>query len=498
MRRLLPAALAFGLILPFLAKPVHIDDANFLVLARGAAADPWRPHAIEINWQGTTQTAFEVLSNPPGVGWWLAPVRGGPEWLLHAWMLPWLLLAAWGCARLGRAFTGREEQAAALMLSAPVVVLAAQALTPDLPLFACAVAGVGGFMTARGPAWPWALLAGCAALFRYSGICLAPLLIVAGLQRSPRRAAEGAAALLPFGLLALHDLHAYGQVHFVAMAAFQDVDKSARDTGRKVVAALAMLGGLGLLPVLTARARALPGAILGALAGAAAAWASDHSPAQAAPTVLFTAAGGAALALGRARQGADRLLMVWLLGGLFFLVNLRFTAARYWLPFLPAPILIALRAQPPARLVAAAVAVNALVALGVSVDDQAFARAQRDAARRVAAMGTGSFAGHWGWQHYLEAAGWVALEDEGRPAALHAVSAAAWPQDVDEGACLAEVERFSMPDAWWGPRVHTAAGAANAHAYLVAGRPPVETYAPWTFAGDPYDEITVHRRCGAR
>jgi hypothetical protein len=45
--------------------------------------------------------------------------------------------------------------------------------------------------------------------------------------------------------------------------------------------------------------------------------------------------------------------------------------------------------------------------------------------------------------------------------------------------------------------VHTAAGAANAHAYLVAGKPPVETYAPWTLANDPYDEVTLYRACEA-
>ena len=47
------------------AKPVHIDEANFLMLTKG---EFWSPHNILINWQGQTQPAFDVLSNPPGEG----------------------------------------------------------------------------------------------------------------------------------------------------------------------------------------------------------------------------------------------------------------------------------------------------------------------------------------------------------------------------------------------------------------------------------------------
>ena len=54
------AALIVALSLAFISKPVHVDDANFLRLAAGAASDPWRPHAISINWLGRTQRAFDV------------------------------------------------------------------------------------------------------------------------------------------------------------------------------------------------------------------------------------------------------------------------------------------------------------------------------------------------------------------------------------------------------------------------------------------------------
>ena len=74
----LPMVLLIGLALPFVHKPVHVDDANFLAMARAAAIDPWRPHAFAINWGGQTERAFDVLSNPPGIALWLAPVVDQP------------------------------------------------------------------------------------------------------------------------------------------------------------------------------------------------------------------------------------------------------------------------------------------------------------------------------------------------------------------------------------------------------------------------------------
>ena len=53
-------------------KPVHLDEANFLAMTRG---EFWRPHLIQINWEGVEQSAFDVLSNPPGMVWLLWPVK---------------------------------------------------------------------------------------------------------------------------------------------------------------------------------------------------------------------------------------------------------------------------------------------------------------------------------------------------------------------------------------------------------------------------------------
>ncbi len=477
--------MGLGLVLPFVDKPVHVDDANFLRLAEGAAADIWRPHEVLINWQGQTERAFDVLSNPPGIAWWLAPVHDAPVQIAHLWMLPWLLLALWGAHELGRALLGEGRDLALLMATSPLVLLAAQGLTPDLPMLACTLAGVGGFLN-RGGAW--ALVAGCAVLFRYSGLCLLPLMALIGWQR---RRPAAALSLIPLAALCLHDLHAYGELHLLAMGSFQSVANTPWEIFRKGVAGLAMLGGAGLLGTLACRG--WPGALIGAGLGLVAALVSGQAPLATTMTVLCAASGGALLATHRWRDPNDRMLMAWGIGGLFFLLTLRFTASRYWLPFLVAPAVAALRLRPHPWLVRTTVVLQAVLALGLSWDDRAFAQAHEDLARRVLPAGPGSFAGHWGWQHHLEAAGWRPLEDEGEPDAIHAEALAPWPQQASSSArdrCRL-IDTLSAPDSFFGPRTHTAAGGANLHAYLVAGDPPVETYAPWSFSDEAYDLVLL-------
>ncbi len=514
-------ALLLGLVLPFLAKPVHVDDANFLALARGARADWWRPHDLPVNWQGSTERAFDVLSNPPGIGWWLAPVVDAPEPVLHLWMLAWVPLLALGAWRLGRRFGGDGVAGVLLLGTAPVTLLAAQGLTPDLPLLALVAAGMGGFLHAVDrdrsvAAAGWAVLAGCAVLFRYSGVALLPLLLLYPLLHG-RRPWPALAGLVPLALLLLHDLHAYGQLHLLAMTGFQSTSTGGWSLLRKLVAALAMLGAAGVLPVVALqrwRGALLPG-LVGLGLGLGAAHASGLPPGQALWTGACAAAGaavllGSLLTPGRGAARADSLfLLAWALGGLCFLLMLRFTAARYWLPFLPAVALAWLRLRPSRAVLAAAVGAQVALGLALSADDLAMARVGRAAALEVDARaaqhavqcepGTAErvLAGHWGWQHYLERLGWRSLEDEERlpVGALFATMDAPWPQQPHADTCLELVWERSYPAAWPGPRVHTAAGHANLHAFVVAGSPPVDSYAPWSLATDPRDHAALYRVC---
>lgn len=502
LREFLPLILLLGAALPLLGKPVHIDEANFLTLARGAAADPWRPHAVLINWQGHAERAFDVLSNPPGIAWMLAPLLGLPLWVSRAAMLLWLGLAVPAAARLGARAGGSGAAAALLIVGSPIGLWATGSLTPDLPLLALTLAGMAGLL-GSGPRWPGALLLGCAALFRYSGLALIPLVALWPWLHGRRREALllGLLASLPILASSTHDLLAYGRPHLLAMVGFQSVADDDRALIRKAAALLAMLGGAGVLPVLAwgrPRAAAL-GLALGAALGLGVGLLSNQGGVALATTILACGAGGATLGGAvRARDRLDAFLLAWIGLGALFLLTLRFAATRYWLPFLPPVALLGLRSSGP-RLVRVAVPLTLGLGALLCLDDLRLARAQERLAADVLEVAHGQrglIAGHWGFQWHLQEAGWTPLEDDAAvpPGALLAVSADAWPQSPAEG-CLEPLGRYSVDDPWPLPRVHTIAGAANLHANLLSADPPVESYAPWGFGRDPLDTVTLWRGC---
>ena len=81
--------LSFGLV----TNRVHLDEANFLAMTKG---DFWRPHLIEINWEGVEQSPFDVLSNPPGMVWLLWPVKDLSVVWMRVWVLPWSFIGIVG------------------------------------------------------------------------------------------------------------------------------------------------------------------------------------------------------------------------------------------------------------------------------------------------------------------------------------------------------------------------------------------------------------------
>ncbi len=505
------AALCFGLALPFLTKPVHLDDANFLVLARGAALDPWRPHAVTINWQGTTERAFDVLSNPPGIGWWLAPFWDAPVWVQRAWMLPWLLPALLGAWVLGQRVARRGPEAMILICAAPSAALAAGALMPDLPLLGLTLLGMSLLLGG----WPraGALVVGLGALFRYSALGLVPVAALAGALAAPpgRRLGGGLVclglALLPALGLAAHDLDAYGEVHLLAMVGFQGVSNDQDAVLHKLGALVAALGGALALPTLGGRRTRLRGAAVGAALGLLLGRAAGHAGIGLLWTTLMVAAGGATLEAARVSMRGHpktraRALGLWLLCGLLFLLTLRFAAARYWLPFFAPAVLLPLK-DAPVRRVRLATTLAPLLALLLVADDARLAWAQRQLAQWAADLRLADrparFAGHWGWQHHLEGVDLRPLEDD-QVSPVGTVllrSAVAWPQSPGPG-CWRELGAAALRPALPLPRVHTRDGLGNIHAYVISGEPPLAVFAPWGLGMDPYDRATAWqaRACG--
>jgi hypothetical protein len=245
---------------------------------------------------------------------------------------------------------------------------------------------------------------------------------------------------------------------------------------------------------------AFVGALLGGALGLFVAEQAGHVGPALPMTVLAVALGGATLAAAlpsepRAWTPELRFLLAWLALGLLFLLQLRFVAARYWVPFMAPVVLLSLSAA-GARLRVTACGLTAVLALLLARSDLALARSHADLAARVGGGEPGLVAGHWGWQHHMEAMGWVALEEDAAipPGTRLATTLHTWPQ-APGPSCLHMLARAQAIPAPAGPTVHSIIGAANIHANWISTRPALPVYAPWAPSWGSSDEATLMVGC---
>jgi hypothetical protein len=447
------AALAAVLTLANAAKPLTIDDAAYLAVARQAAIDPLDPYGTEVFWYEAPEPAMHVLAPPVLPLWWALGLRWvsaerPAAWKL--WLFPFALLlagAAWALAR--RFARGCEAEAAALLVLSPAV-LPSFNLMLDVPALALSLAALAGFLAAcdRGSVAGAALAgltAGLAAQTKYTG-AVAPvaMLLAAALAGRPAlgAVAAGSAAVVFAGWEGLVALR-YGESHFLHHLR----DPGGHLAGRSGLA-VGLLGQLGgLAPAVTLAGLAalrVPGVVLAALAAAwlAGAAAVAAGASAAAPLLFGASAGvavGTALALAvrallrpgwQSRRGVGgRFLVGWLVVEVAAAYALSpFPAARRCLGVLAALTLLAVYAAARARrrgLLRAAVAFGVLLGGAFAAIDTLDAAAERWAAETGVAAARGvagpggrvRFVGHWGFQFYAERAGAlpVAPGDELRP-----------------------------------------------------------------------------------
>jgi hypothetical protein len=96
-----------GIVIAFSGSAFRIDEPNMLAVARQIAAEPLDPYGFEINWLGRSEPAFNVLSNPPLLPYWLAAwasIFGWTESAIRMAMLPFGILLLFAGMRLGVLF----------------------------------------------------------------------------------------------------------------------------------------------------------------------------------------------------------------------------------------------------------------------------------------------------------------------------------------------------------------------------------------------------------
>lgn len=415
--------IALGIQVAFIHKPFHVDDTVVLHIARRILVTPLNPLSGELDWDGAVKPTFHVTTNPPLLSYYLALwmlVGGEREWAMHTAMLVWQVLLWWGVVLLARRFQVNETLAVALVTLNPATIISPN-LMRDVPMIALWTLGTAFFIRGSDTQDAWrmiwgALLTGCAALMKYSGLGAVVLLgAYVFLQKRPRQLRWVILALFPFALWCAHNLLVHGRLHFWATMQRSDISTPLND---RLWGTLAGLGGVWLLwlwaGIVCKRWQAFALALILALAVGWWRW-LRFEPAGDAEATFWSAVGAFLLVLtlfraweARREQAFDVLWTAWVL--LAIGIGAPFAAARHLLPALP-PLALLWLPEGQLRLgkrLALSAVIAAQTAFGIYAGwcDMQIADVYRRGAPLLAREhGAQAFVGHWGWMYYAQRAG---------------------------------------------------------------------------------------------
>jgi hypothetical protein len=438
------------MLLPFLAKPFHMDDPLFLWSAEQIAREPVDFYGTTVNWYGVAQPLSVITKNPPLVPYSIAVVsRLAPptERVLHAAFLLPAIAATVGTACLAARLAAPPTLAGLVVLTSPIFLTSATSVMCDVPMLSGFVwtlfFWLRGLQDRRtGSLFVAGGLVAVTALTKYFGMALLPLLALYAVWRE-RRAGLWCLALLPpvavlaayqaetqvlygRGLLSDAFLYASAQHALLGDSAVHTALVALAFTGACAVTLLLLLphmlptGRWCLAALVATLALAALISRLGSLAGKP--LALDGAPrwGLVAQVALYAALGIAALGVAladfvRRRDAEAALLLAWVAGTFVFAAFLNWTInARSVLPLLPAlGIVIARRLDvlgAGALVRFASLAPAAALALTVAAADRGMAEDARRTAESLGAQYRAQphnvwFEGHWGFQYYMQSYG---------------------------------------------------------------------------------------------
>lgn len=430
--RVLLLGVQLALLAPFLAKPIHIDDTFFLAIGRHIAESPLDPFGFDYNWAGTAASVWHEMKNPPGLFYLHAGLQqwfGSNERVLHAvfWLFP--VCATQATYSLARRLTARPLYPAVLLAACPAFWVSATSLMLDVPVVAAMTAALlaGAIAQERdgfAPRLAAGLAASVATLIKYFGLAVAPLLAAHAWWAGRLRARDALSFGLPLVVFAVW--WGFGGGHF-GQAMDYRAEERADLLGWSLThgfAGMTFVGGLLAFPVVmlfdslvrpSERGQGMLALALGIAAG------TFHAvllPDGLVVNDLLAGvlAGSGALfvvrsLLERPEDALRRTVLLWLAGGLAFALVLNWTLnARTVALFAPPAVLVfAWQTEGRRILRAVALALTVLVGSGVALSDAELAAFGPQETARVERTLGGSpvqFAGHWGFQHYMEAAGY--------------------------------------------------------------------------------------------
>ena len=453
------AAVLCALLLPFVNIAFHIDDPLFIWAADHIRRNPTNPYAFSVNWYGTDMAMSDVTKNPPLASYYIALATMAVGWNevgLHlAFLLPALAVAI-GMYLIAARMCAHPLLAALVGLLTPVFLVSSLTVMSDIIMLAFWVFAVHSWMKGvETKRHTWFLFAAVlmtlAALSKYFGMMVIPLLVAYSVARERRVRIWMLYCLIPVAVLAWYQwvttrLYGHGLLMDAASYATEWGGSSGRLSIPRTLVTFAFAGGCVASVAFFSRRLWSGRALLLGLGIALAtmllaeSWSKVGAfsfPADEAAHRLLSiqigiwAAAGvsvaclAAVDLWRSRDAESLLLFLWTAGTFVFagFVNWS-TNGRSILPVVvPAGILVARRLElratthglisMPFRVMPLVAA--ALFSFAVVWADYRFAETARTGAALIhdkysSAAPTTWFQGHWGFQYYMQRLGAKPIE----------------------------------------------------------------------------------------
>lgn len=441
--------LVLAALVPFLTKPFNIDDPLFIWAAQQIHAHPGNPYGFDVNWYGWQLPMSQVTKNPPLACYYLALaglISGWSEVSLHfAFLFP-AVAAILGTCRLAGLLCRRPVLAALLTLFSPVFLISSTTVMCDVLMLAFWVWAMVFWIEGLNRSDPALLIAsgvlmGLAAVTKYFGVCLVPLLLVYGLISKRRLGWWAAAMIIPLAALAVDQVATrilYGHASLAEAGHYAEAHRTNSGLFNPLFTALTFTGGclamaLFYAPLLWRKRMLLLLVAVGLLvAGSFLVHGTalmenkiSEYPNRSlvfVQVVVWVVGGICVLALVVPRIFTHRdaqswMLALWVCGTFLFAAFFNWTInGRTILPMAPAVgILIARQLDQNARNgwkirrwgLALSLGMGSVLAMLATRADSGEAAAVRKCAEQVYAefgngKGTLWFQGHWGFQYYME------------------------------------------------------------------------------------------------
>lgn len=442
--------MTLAVLLPFAERAFHIDDPLFIWAAKHIQKWPLDPYGFQVNWYGTEQPMWRITKNPPLVSYYLAFVSmltGWNEMGIHLAMSLFAVVAVLGIYTLSRKFCLRPLEATLASVLTPVFLVSSTTVMCDVAMLSFWIWAIVFWVDGMEKKKPVFLIIGsslvaAAALTKYYGAALIPLLFAYSLMKERALGWWAIFLFIPVGVLAAYEWST-GLIYGHGLLREALIYPSITETyhGNKIetgAIGLAFTGGclvtvlLYLFFLLDKKGMVLGGGVfllilfLAAGSKTIGGW---HVPQQSgvrwlflAQFSLFVSSGFGLLVLTvqdlwTRRDEKAFMLFLWVFGTFVFAAFINWTVnARSILPMVPAAGMLLMRRfdthfpskkkwNPALALVPALV-----MAVLVTWADFSAANTGKTAAHIIrgkygSSMESVRFQGHWGFQYYMELSG---------------------------------------------------------------------------------------------